>query len=103
MSHDSFSHAAKHPSFNTGSTMRAAVAALRRQAPARIIVAVPVGASETCHELWAEADEVACLRTPEPFRAVGLWYDDFAQTTDEEVRRLLARAEEGCKVAYEEV
>src|SRR5438105_14440038 len=76
----------------TGSTMRAAVEALRRQAPARIVVAVPVGASETCHELWAEADEVACLRTPEPFRAVGLWYEDFSQTTDQEVHELLERA-----------
>jgi putative phosphoribosyl transferase len=78
----------------TGSTMRAAVAALRRQAPARIIVAVPVGASETCHELWAEADEVVCLRTPEPFRAVGLWYEDFSQTSDQEVHELLERAGE---------
>jgi putative phosphoribosyl transferase len=78
----------------TGSTMRAAVAALRRQAPAWIIVAVPVGARETCDELRAEADEVACLRTPEPFRAVGLWYEDFSQTTDQEVHELLERAEE---------
>jgi putative phosphoribosyl transferase len=75
----------------TGSTMRAA---LRRQEPARIIVAVPVGASETCHELWADADEVACLRTPEPFRAVGLWYEDFSQTSDQEVHELLERAGE---------
>jgi len=76
----------------TGSTMRAAVAALRQQRPARIIVAVPVGAASTCSELAAEADEVVCAQTPEPFYAVGLWYKDFAQTSDEEVRELLERA-----------
>jgi len=76
----------------TGSTMRAAVAALRQQQPARIIVAVPVGAAETCAEFQSEADEVVCARTPEPFYAVGLWYSDFSQTTDEEVRELLQRA-----------
>jgi putative phosphoribosyl transferase len=76
----------------TGSTMRAAVAALRRQNPARIIVAVPVGSHETCAELEREADEVVCAGMPEPFYAVGLWYDDFTQTTDEEVHDLLARA-----------
>jgi putative phosphoribosyl transferase len=73
----------------TGSTMRAAVAALRRQGPARIVVAVPVGAPETCREFQDEADESVCARTPEPFYAVGLWYGDFAQTTDEEVHDLL--------------
>jgi predicted phosphoribosyltransferase len=78
----------------TGSTMRAAVAALRRQRPARIVVAVPVGSSETCAELQAEADEAVCARTPEPFYAVGFWYKDFAQTTDEEVHDLLERAAE---------
>jgi predicted phosphoribosyltransferase len=76
----------------TGSTMRAAVAALRRQGPARIVVAVPVGAPETCGELAREADEVVCALMPEPFYAVGLWYDDFSQTSDEEVRELLAEA-----------
>jgi putative phosphoribosyl transferase len=76
----------------TGSTMRAAVAALRRQSPARIIVAVPVGAPETCADLQAEADEVICGMTPDPFYAVGLWYKDFRQTTDEEVHDLLERA-----------
>jgi putative phosphoribosyl transferase len=76
----------------TGSTMRAAVAALRQQDPARIVVAVPVGSAETCAELQDEADEVVCARTPEPFYAVGLWYEDFAQTTDDEVRELLQRA-----------
>ena len=76
----------------TGSSMRAAVAALRRQGPTRIIVAVPVGAAETCADLEADADEVICARTPEPFYAVGLWYRNFAQTTDEEVRELLQAA-----------
>jgi len=76
----------------TGSTMRAAVAALRRLGPARIVVAVPVGARETCAEFEQEADEAICAREPEPFHAVGVWYDDFSQTTDEEVRELLARA-----------
>jgi predicted phosphoribosyltransferase len=76
----------------TGSTMRAAVAALRRQGPACIVVAVPVGAAETCDELRMVADEVVCARTPEPFWAVGIWYDDFKQTTDEEVHDLLEQA-----------
>lgn len=76
----------------TGSTMRAAVAALRQQGPARIVVAVPVGAPETCAEFQAEADEAICARTPDPFYAVGLWYRDFSQTTDEEVRDLLDQA-----------
>jgi putative phosphoribosyl transferase len=76
----------------TGSTMRAAVRALRRQWPARIVVAVPVAASQTCQELQAEADEVVCAVTPEPFYAVGLWYADFSPTSDDEVRDLLARA-----------
>lgn len=76
----------------TGSTMRAAVAALRKLQPARIVVAVPVGAADTCLMLRQEADEVVCIATPEPFQAVGLWYRDFAQTTDDEVRQLLAQA-----------
>ena len=74
----------------TGSTMRAAVKAVRQLGPSAVVVAVPVGARETCDELSAIADEVACLRTPEPFAAVGQWYLDFEQTTDEEVRRLLS-------------
>ena len=73
----------------TGSTMRAAVRALRAMSPRAIVVAVPVGAPTTCQELRAEADDVICLRTPEPFEAVGLWYDDFEQTTDDEVHALL--------------
>ena len=79
----------------TGSTMRAAVAALRRQAPARLVVAVPVAAPQTCEALRAEVDELVCLGTPEPFHAVGTWYDDFTQTGDEEVHRLLERARAG--------
>ena len=73
----------------TGSTMRAAVIAVRAQHPAKIIVAVPVGAPSTCSELSKDADEVVCLRSPEPFVAVGLWYRDFTPTSDAEVRALL--------------
>jgi len=76
----------------TGSTMRAAVAALREEGPREIVVAVPVGARETCGSLAREVDDIICLRTPEPFYAVGLWYEDFDQTTDEEVHDLLERA-----------
>lgn len=75
----------------TGSTMRAAVMAVRHQNPARLVVAVPVGAASTCGELGREADEVVCLRTPEPFIAVGLWYRDFTPTSDNEVRTLLGK------------
>jgi predicted phosphoribosyltransferase len=75
----------------TGATMRAAVRALKQQHPARIVVAVPTASRDTSEALEAEADEVACVITPEPFLAVGYWYDDFAQTTDSEVRDLLAR------------
>jgi putative phosphoribosyl transferase len=76
----------------TGSTMLAAVRALRALHPAKIIIAVPVGAADSCRRLDTEADQVICLRMPEPFYAVGLWYEDFAQTTDEEVIRLLAES-----------
>lgn len=76
----------------TGSSMRAAVAALRQLQPARVVVAVPVGAVDTCRQLRREADEVICLYTPEPFRAVSLWYDEFYQTSDHEVRHLLEAA-----------
>ncbi|MEP7226331.1 MAG: phosphoribosyltransferase [Gemmatimonadales bacterium] len=75
----------------TGSTMLAAVRALRQQGPARIVVAVPVASPDTCELLKAHVDEVVCAATPEPFYAVGLWYRDFSQTTDEEVRELLQR------------
>ena len=76
----------------TGSTMQAAVLALRQHAPASIVVAVPVGAKETCDRIRRMADRVVCLETPEPFDAVGLWYQDFSQTSDEEVSRLLTAA-----------
>ena len=75
----------------TGSTMDAAIQAVRRQRPARIVVAVPVGAWETCEDFRAQVDEVVCLVTPHPFVAVGLWYDDFSQISDDEVRRLLSQ------------
>jgi predicted phosphoribosyltransferase len=76
----------------TGSTMRAAAAALRQQGPAQLVVAVPVAAHSTYDTLRAEVDNLVCIATPEPFDGVGLWYEDFRQTTDEEVRDLLARA-----------
>lgn len=76
----------------TGSTMRAAVQAVRQQQPARLVVAVPVGADDTCEELRAEADEVVCCATPRPFRAVGLWYHSFPQASDDEVHELLEEA-----------
>ncbi|HEY7635095.1 MAG TPA: phosphoribosyltransferase family protein [Gemmatimonadales bacterium] len=78
----------------TGATMRAAAAALRTQGPKWLVVAVPVAPVETCQMLRAEADDVICALSPEPFVAVGAWYDDFAQTSDEEVRTLLQRAAE---------
>lgn len=73
----------------TGSTMQAAIKALRQLQPARIVVAVPTAAPDTCEALRAEVDEVICAITPEPFHAVGRWFEDFTQTTDEEVRDLL--------------
>lgn len=76
----------------TGSTMRAAVSALRVEQPRAVIVAAPVGARESCAALEELADDVVCLLTPEPFYAVGLWYEDFAQTSDDEVHALLERA-----------
>lgn len=75
----------------TGSTMRAAVKAVRQQEPAQVIVAVPVGAPHTCASLAREADDVVCVRTPDPFVAVGLWYRDFTPTSDREVRALLGK------------
>ncbi|MGZ4370522.1 MAG: phosphoribosyltransferase [Gaiellaceae bacterium] len=74
----------------TGATMRAAALALRKVKPARVVVAVPVASAETCDEFRADVDEIVCALTPSPFHAVGLWYDDFSQTSDEEVRALLA-------------
>jgi putative phosphoribosyl transferase len=76
----------------TGSTMRAAVAALRQMKPRRIVVAVPLAAVQTYEEFRAEVDEIVCFSTPEPFFSVGFWYEDFSQTTDEEIRDLLERA-----------
>ena len=76
----------------TGATMRAAVVAVRQQQPTRLIIAVPVAASATCEELAAEVDDVVCIFKPEDFFAVGVWYECFAQTTDQEVVNLLARA-----------
>jgi len=76
----------------TGSTMRAAALAVRQAKPKEIVVAVPVAATETCDEFRDVVDDVICVLTPSPFRAVGLWYDDFSQTSDDEVRALLAQA-----------
>jgi putative phosphoribosyl transferase len=73
----------------TGASMRAAVAGLRVQNPARIVVAVPTAALETCEAIQPEVDDIVCATTPEPFYGVGRWYEDFSQTTDEEVRILL--------------
>jgi putative phosphoribosyl transferase len=73
----------------TGSTMKAAVQAVRQHAPAHVVVAVPVGALASCEEFAGITDETVCARSPDPFSAVGQWYHDFSQTTDEEVRRLL--------------
>src|SRR2546428_932568 len=79
--------------FEAGAVL-AALRGLRQQSPARVIVAVPVAAPETCELMEDEADDVVCAATPEPFHAVGLWYEDFEQTSDEEVRELLERARE---------
>jgi len=78
----------------TGATMRAAVKALRQRGVAKIVVAVPVGPPDTCREFEDEADETICASAPEFFQAVGQYYEDFSQTSDEEVRDLLARAAE---------
>jgi putative phosphoribosyl transferase len=76
----------------TGSSMRAAISALRRRKPARLVVAVPVAPPSTCHRLRAEVDDLVCVETPEPFYAIGQFYRDFSQVTDEEVSDLLERA-----------
>ena len=76
----------------TGATMRAAVIALRQYQPAKIVVAVPTAAAEIRHELHQTVDNIVCAMTPRPFHSVGLWYEDFSQTTDEEVRKLLNQA-----------
>lgn len=77
----------------TGSTIKAGIAALKQLKVGRIVVAVPVAPTSTIEELKMEADEVVCVSTPEPFSAIGLWYEEFPQTTDEEVRDLLKKAE----------
>lgn len=76
----------------TGSTMRAAIKGVKRQEPARSVVAVPVGAASTCHELRVLVDDVVCAMAPERFYAVGMWYENFTQTTDNEIRELLEKA-----------
>ncbi|HEY3186334.1 MAG TPA: phosphoribosyltransferase [Solirubrobacteraceae bacterium] len=76
----------------TGSTMRAAVQAARHHDPAKVVVAVPVASPDTCDDLRREADELLCLLAVRPLCAVGVWYEDFSQTTDDEVRALLAQA-----------
>ncbi|MBD2068279.1 phosphoribosyltransferase [Leptolyngbya sp. FACHB-671] len=73
----------------TGATMRAAIMAIRHQDPARLVVAIPVAAAETCHDMEAEVDQVVCAMTPEPFYSVGLWYESFPQVSDAEVGNLL--------------
>jgi len=83
----------------TGATMHAAVAALRKQGPARIVVAVPIASPETCEELGGSVDDIVCAITPEPFYAVGVWYEDFDQTTDDDVRDLLRQASEPGRAA----
>lgn len=77
----------------TGATMRAAIAALKQLNPVKIIVAIPVAPIDACEEIRSTVNDLLCLETPEPFYAVGTWYDDFSQTTDQEVRELLAEAE----------
>jgi predicted phosphoribosyltransferase len=79
----------------TGATMRAALSALRLRRPTALVVAVPVASAETCEQMRAVADDAVCVATPAQFQAVSLWYDDFSQTTDDEVRSLLARAAGG--------
>jgi putative phosphoribosyl transferase len=78
----------------TGSSLLAAIEALRQDQPARLVVAVPIGAPDTCRALRDHADEVVCAVTPDPFYSVGTWYEDFGQTTDDEVRALLRRADQ---------
>lgn len=76
----------------TGSTIRAAIAVIQPEHPARLIIAIPVAPAQTCTDLKTEVDDIVCLMTPEPFYAIGLWYENFAQTTDDEVRELLTRS-----------
>jgi putative phosphoribosyl transferase len=78
----------------TGSTLKAAVQAIRIQTPKEIIVGVPIGAPDTCADFKAHAERVICVKKPEPFYSVGLWYQTFLQTTDEEVQEILRQAHE---------
>jgi predicted phosphoribosyltransferase len=87
----------------TGASMRAAIAALRRRQAGRIVAAVPVGAAEICAALRSEADEAVCAETPQPFYSVGIWYDDFSQTTDDQVREMLERAAAGQTAVHQQV
>ncbi len=83
----------------TGSTMKAAIATLLPQKPEYLLVAVPVAPQATCDELRQQVNEVVCLKTPDDFYAIGAWYDDFEQTSDQEVRDLLQRAAQGPAIA----
>jgi putative phosphoribosyl transferase len=85
----------------TGASMRAAAMALRQHSPAKLVVAVPVAAGETCDEFRGLVDQIICAVTPDPFYAVGAWYEDFSQTTDEEVRELLLAGERAAVAVYE--
>jgi len=85
----------------TGSTVRAAVVALRLRQPKRIVVAVPIAAEPTFAEIRSQVDELICLATPEPFYSVGFWYEDFSQTTDAEIRELLERASKELSPAHQ--
>ena len=85
----------------TGATMRAAVAAIRKQRPKRIVIAVPTASPDTCEEFRADVDDILCGMTPTPFYAVGAWYENFSQTTDEEVKKLLKEAHRVLKNAGE--
>lgn len=76
----------------TGSSMRAAIAIIKQQQPQELVIAIPVASAQTCKELTSEVNKVVCLITPEPFYAIALWYDNFEQVTDQEVRELLAKA-----------
>lgn len=87
----------------TGATVRAAIAAIGSQRPAAVVVAVAVASRETCDELMSEGTHCVCLLQPEPFYAIGLWYDDFAQTSDDEVRSLLAQADRDHEPTSEEI
>src|SRR5690606_5237279 len=80
--------------FATGSTMLAAIAALKKQQASRLVAAVPLGATQTCEEISQIVDELICLTTPDPLYGVGRWYEHFPQTTDEEVQRLLSESED---------